>query len=252
MEIKDGFFLVPRHRVGPKRAPMVFLTQFLARKGSCPMARDHLFGELAAFRCDVAAVRRYYEACVEPTPSTPYFDNGANYVGWAVTSRDGTVHDGIKQIPVDPAKRKPGELPGRMAVKPTPLCDGPVRQLMDNLALLGLRTCRARFMALPDQDFTMTWHADAKTESWRLHIPVITNPGAFFEWKFGNQVIRRHLPADGRAWFVRVDPQHRAVNQQRGAGTRVHLLMSLIENPAPRRFGPDFVAIPAPSVAGTP
>lgn len=207
------------------------------------MAREFLFGDLAGFACDVAALRRYYEAAIAPTPSQPYFDNGAQYVGWAMTSRDGTVFDGVQQISLDPSKRPADALPARAAVKPTALCQGAVREVMDQIAALGLKPFRARIMALKDQDFQMTWHVDAKQESWRLHVPIVTNPGCFFDWRIGGKVVRRHLPADGRAFLVRVDQQHRAVNELVGGGTRVHLLMSLLETPGPHRLGSEAVRL---------
>ncbi len=208
------------------------------------MAREFLCGDLVNFRCDVAALRRYYLDAVAPTPSQPYYDNGAEYVGWAITSRDGTVTDGVQQIALDPKVRPSNALPARAAVRPTPLCQGAVKGVLDSLALLGLKPFRVRMMALQDRDFHMAWHVDSKQESWRLHVPITTNPGCFFDWKVGGQVIRRHLPADGRAWLVRVDQQHRAVNELVGGGTRVHLLMGLLDTPGPQRLGTEAVRLP--------
>lgn len=204
------------------------------------MARDYLCGEMEGFRCDVNALRAHYESEIRPQPSQPYFDNGANYVGWAITSRDGTTHDGIQHI-----KRSGSNVASaRTAVQPTELCTGPMKDVMDRLTQTGLEPFRARVMALDDHDFNMTFHRDAERETWRLHVPIITNPGAFFEWQIDGKVVREHLPADGRAWFVRVDQIHRAVNEGKGHGERVHLLMSLVHNPAPRRFGPQTRPMP--------
>jgi hypothetical protein len=119
-----------------------------------------------------------------------------------------------------------------------------MKDVMDQLNATGLEPFRARVMTLDDQGFDMTFHRDANKESWRLHVPIITNPGSFFEWQIDGQVVRAHLPADGRAWFVRVDQIHRAVNEGAGHGERVHLLMSLRHVPAPRRFGPERMVVP--------
>jgi hypothetical protein len=204
------------------------------------MARDYLCGEMAGFRCDIAALRTYYEQEIRPTPSQPYFDNGANYVGWAITSRDGSTHDGIQHI-----KRSTSNVnTARSMVQPTALCRGPMKDVMDQLVATRLEPFRARVMSLADHDFSMTFHKDAERETWRLHVPIITNPAAFFEWQIDGTVVREHLPADGRAFFVRVDQTHRAVNEGTGHGERVHLLMSLVQTPAPRRFGPDSRLLP--------
>jgi len=205
------------------------------------MARNYLFGEVADFRCDIGAIRDFYESEIRSQPSKPYFDNGANYVGWAITSRDGTIHDAIQHIPLNIVATKPM---ATIAVQPTPLCKGPVKEALDRLSEMGLKPFRVRVMALDDHGFEMKFHCDAKREGWRLHIPIATNPSAFFEWKIDEKIIRRHLPADGRAWFVRVDKMHRAVNEGSGTGTRAHLLMSLQGTPAPSRFGADSEMLP--------
>jgi hypothetical protein len=203
------------------------------------MARDYLYGEVANFRCDIHALREFYEKEIRRQPSKPYFDNGANYVGWAITSRDGSIHDGIQHIPVSSG----GPL-AETAVQPTPLCKGPVEEALARLYAAGLRPFRVRVMALANHGFDMKFHCDAKREGWRVHVPIVTNPGAFFEWRIGEETVRRHFPADGRAWFVRVDKMHRAVNEGEGTGIRAHLLMSLRGVPAPSRFGADSELLP--------
>ena len=50
-------------------------------------SRDILYGRLTGFQIDVARLRNHYESVVAAQPATPYKDNEANYVGWAVTSR---------------------------------------------------------------------------------------------------------------------------------------------------------------------
>jgi hypothetical protein len=208
------------------------------------MARDLLYGEVADFRCDIAALRNYYGSEVRRHPSQPYFDNGANYVGWAITSRDGSIHDAIQHIPRKARGPGTGRQTSLRATLPTKLYKGPMQEVMDLLNASGLEPFRARVMALDEQGFEMNFHRDADKESWRLHVPIITNPGAFFEWQIDGKVMRAHLPADGRAWFVRVDQIHRAVNEGAGHGERVHLLMSLRQVPAPRRFGPERRLLP--------
>lgn len=79
-----------------------------------------------------------------------------------------------------------------------------------------------RVMKLVNEGAVMGWHTDSDKETWRLHIPIITNPSAFFEWKLVEGRIESvHLPADGPAWLVRVDVTHRAVNRSRDTFKRV-------------------------------
>lgn len=208
------------------------------------MARDFLYGEVAGFRCDIGSLRDFYRSEIRSEPSQPYFDNGVSYVGWAITSRDGSIHDAIQHIPRKNSGAGTGRASSLGATLPTKLYRGPMKDVMDQLNATGLEPFRARVMTLDDQGFDMTFHRDANKESWRLHVPIITNPGSFFEWQIDGQVVRAHLPADGRAWFVRVDQIHRAVNEGAGHGERVHLLMSLRHVPAPRRFGPERMVVP--------
>ncbi len=208
------------------------------------MAKDYLFGEVKNFRCDPAALRDFYEQRISPQPSQPYLDNGASYAGWAITSRDGSLHDGVQQISLKGTGPNAGAASARTAVRPTALCDGPVARVLLQLHAMGLRPFRVRVMALQDSGFEMEFHRDASKESWRLHVPIVTNEGAFFEWRVGETLVRKHLPADGRAWFVRVDRLHRAVNELPGKGTRVHLLMSLLDTPAPHRLGEEAMLLP--------
>lgn len=187
-------------------------------------SRDILYGRLADFRIDLARLRAHYEEVVSGEPATQYKDNEANYVGWAVTSRDGSLSDGVKRI--DP---KSGGVRGR---KMTEICSGALQEAMRQLESCGVTPYRARIMKLVNDGAVMGWHTDSNNESWRLHIPIITNPAAFFEWTLADgRVESVHLPADGSAWLVRVDVTHRAVNRSTAPSERVHLLMGLNELP---------------------
>jgi len=81
-------------------------------------------------------------------------------------------------------------------------------------------------MQLEAEGDEMPFHVDAAKETWRLHIPIVTNSDSLFEWQREDGTIESvHLPADGSAWLVRVDVNHRAVNRGKGNSSRVHLLM---------------------------
>ncbi|MGJ7541261.1 aspartyl/asparaginyl beta-hydroxylase domain-containing protein [Variovorax sp. LT1R16] len=188
-------------------------------------SRDVMFARLNSFKTDPEALRAHFLDHVQKMPSTPFRDNRVDYVGWAVTSRDGTLNDGIRRIATNG--------PNVRGVNPTDACSGSLAQVMDTLATTGLKPYRARIMQLESEGAEMPLHTDAKKETWRLHIPIITNPHCFFEWQRADGTIESvHLPADGSAWLVRVDVDHRAVNRSNEPSHRVHLLMGLGVSPA--------------------
>jgi hypothetical protein len=188
------------------------------------MFHELLYGRVANFRVEPTQLLRYYDEVVALAPSTRYFDNEAAYDGWSITSRDGSTADGVKRI--DP-KPKPG-VSNRRGTVPTSLCQGYMLEVLARIATAGLSAYRVRVMRLASEGFSMKTHRDSDVESWRLHIPIITNPDSFFEWTPDGAPPRRvHLPADGSAWLARVDVPHRAVNLSESSTVRVHLLTSL-------------------------
>jgi hypothetical protein len=199
--------------------------------------RDILYGRLGDFTVDIDRLRRFYHDTIEPAESTLYHDNGVSYDGWAITSRDGTVSDGVRRI-----DRSKG---GPKGLLPTPLCQGVMNELLNDLSELNLEFYRVRIMRLVSSDYLMKFHSDADVEKWRIHIPIETNPRCFFEWRLPNGHIQKtHLPADGSAWLVRVDPEHRASNEGPADSQRIHVVMSLTKRPVaeaieePFRFDP--------------
>ena len=67
---------------------------------------------------------------------------------------------------------------------------------------------------------TLSWHRDPEP---RLHIPLITNPGAIM-------VVdkeARHMPADGSVWITDNTKYHNAFNG--GEEDRVHLVATVLE-----------------------
>jgi len=181
------------------------------------MARNYLFGEVANFRCNIGAIRDFYESEIRSQPSKPYFDNGANYVGWAITSRDGTIHDAIQHIPLDIVATKPM---ATIAVQPTPLCKGPIKEVLDGLSEIGLKPFRVRVMALDDHGFEMKFHATPSAKGGVFIFRSSLTPALSLNGKSMKRSSVVTFLADGRAWFVRVDKMHRAVNEGSGAGTR--------------------------------
>lgn len=189
-------------------------------------SQDVLFARLKNFDVDAEALRSHFLEHIQNMPSTPYRDNRVDYVGWAVTSRDGTLDDGVRRL----APSAGGS--GARGVKSTRACSGYLERTMDALSRSGLKPYRARIMQLESEGAEMPLHTDANKETWRLHIPIITNVNCFFEWQRADGSIESvHLPADGSAWLVRVDVNHRAVNRSNEPSHRVHLLTGLGVNP---------------------
>jgi hypothetical protein len=204
------------------------------REDTMKRSKDVMFARLADFKVDPEKLQAHFLDHVKQQPAVPYRDNRVDYIGWAVTSRDGTLADGIRRIaPTQAAAPSRG-------VTPTEVCTGYLAEVMESLHHRGIEHFRARIMQLESEGEEMPLHTDALRETWRLHIPIITNPNCFFEWQRADGSIESvHLPADGSAWLVRVDLSHRAVNRSNEPSNRVHLLMGLSP-------GPDFSMLAEP------
>jgi len=179
---------------------------------------DYMFARLKDFSVDVDRIRKHFFEEVTKVDPILYKDNNVKYYGWAVLSRDGSLDDGVKRIS---AKVK-----SIRGVTPTRICSGYLGEVMERLQREEVAPYRARLMQLEAEGDEMPFHVDANKETWRLHIPITTNPDSLFEWQRDDGTIESvHLPADGSAWLVRVDVNHRAVNRSKGIASRVHLLM---------------------------
>lgn len=201
------------------------------------MPNHLLCGRVAGLAVDLAALSAYYREVVESAPATQYHDNDAAYEGWSLTSRDGTISDGVQRIDRQAVKQARDKRKGTL---PTSLFRGYVVAVIDQLVALGLKPHRIRVMRLAREGFEMKWHRDADVESWRLHVPIVTNECSFFEWKLHDGSERQVHLAAGAGWLVRVDELHRAVNLNPAGGFRVHLLMSLSGIPPLGVFAPPF------------
>lgn len=197
-------------------------------------AAEVLYARLANFQVDVARLREHFEVAERAVEPIPYRDNRVDYLGWAVTSRDGSVDDGVRRISNgNGAGKVTGDKGNQRGVMRSQICSGYLAEVMDDLEGLPIAPYRARFMQLKSEGEEMPFHVDAKEEAWRLHIPLVTNPDALFQWCLPDGRIESvHLPADGSAWLVRVDVMHRAINPTGGVQARVHLLMGLGKAPS--------------------
>lgn len=84
---------------------------------------------------------------------------------------------------------------------------------------------RVRFAVLMPGFRTAT-HIDSDTDyTIRIHIPIVTNPGAVFGIIKNNVTKELHLPADGSCWFVNAGFSHYVYNG--GTTPRVHLILAV-------------------------
>lgn len=198
-----------------------------------------IFARLKDFRVDPERLRDHFVRHVSTRPPTPYRDHWVDYVGWAVTSRDGSLDDGVRHI----AAREAVAIAARGA-RPTEICAGYLAEVMHRLLALGIAPFRARLMLLESEGAQMPFHRDATRQAWRLHIPVFTNPDCRFEWRREDgSTACVHLAADGSAWLVRVDVAHRALNRSLRPSSRVHLLMGLRAPPKARLLAPPWLPL---------
>jgi len=67
---------------------------------------------------------------------------------------------------------------------------------------------------------TLSWHRDPEP---RLHIPIITNPGAIMVV----DSVAKHMPADGSVWITNNKKYHNAFNG--GEENRIHLVACVLD-----------------------
>lgn len=104
-------------------------------------------------------------------------------------------------------------------VFPTEINSDEIQSTIMRLEELGLNPRRARIIKL-SANSDCRWHQDGHESIYqvRLHIPLITNAGCFFETQDGTF----HMPADGSAYLVHINKPHRVIN--RGNADRYHFV----------------------------
>lgn len=179
---------------------------------------------------DIMRLRGHLLNHVFPIPSV---QQHPSFYGWSVYSRDGSVSDGwtsasasinqemsLREMRAALERSKAGTI--ESAKCPTEICHGYLLELMQFFEANELSPRRARIICLP-KGGTSIWHRDGPDNLYavRLHVPIITNSECFFE----TESERAHLPADGGAYFIKVNRIHRVVNG--GASDRFHLVMEV-------------------------
>ncbi len=105
---------------------------------------------------------------------------------------------------------------------PTELSCEPVLELIRKLEGLGFYPRKARILKLT-AGAESVWHTDGSKKYYqvRLHVPLITNSGCLFETDHG----KIHMPADGSAYLVKINQNHRVINH--GPKDRFHIVMNV-------------------------
>ena len=91
------------------------------------------------------------------------------------------------------------------------------KEVFDTLSL-KYKLGRVRIL-LKEPRTTLSWHRDPEP---RLHIPIITNPGAIMVV----DNVAKHLPADGSVWITNNTKYHNAFNG--GEENRIHLVACVL------------------------
>lgn len=180
---------------------------------------------------DVERLQSYLKDVVlnkEITRQSPAFG------GWSVLSATGSYKDGWQQghllLKPDTAEEKKQQIKKSIPQKfytftnKTEICIGYMDEIIEVIKSKGLRPARARIICL-SAGMACSWHRDAPDDVYavRLHIPIITNRGCFFE----TADEREHMPADGSGYIIAVNREHRVINK--GDTDRVHLVMDIYD-----------------------
>jgi hypothetical protein len=105
-----------------------------------------------------------------------------------------------------------------------PLFKGTYLETVYNTLAKDYKLGRARFMRMDKDNRALTYHYD---EGIRLHIPVITNPHAWFV--LDNQKLYS-MDDPGRLYILDANKYHSALNLSRENLPRVHIVISAISH----------------------
>jgi hypothetical protein len=161
--------------------------------------------------------------------------------GWSVLSGNGDFKDGWQQghllykegTSEDERKAVLGQISKKFSeyTLKTEICTGYLASVIEKVRSFQLAPSRARIICLTAGQ-SSSWHRDEASNVYavRLHIPIETNEFCFFETRDE----REHIPADGSAYFVSVNREHRVVN--RGQTDRFHLVMDVRDTVGVSKF----------------
>ncbi len=157
----------------------------------------------------------------------------AAFGGWSVLSSNSSYKDGWHSGHLGLQKEQSKEeilssiksAGGKRSTEycyPTEICHGYLEEVINRIKEMGFEPRRARIIKLA-AGLSSVWHRDAPDNipCVRLHVPIFTNPGCFFEIENGKD----HMTADGSSFLVRVNRMHRVYNE--GTEDRFHLIMDV-------------------------
>lgn len=179
---------------------------------------------------DIRKLQEHLKEVVIPKEITR---QSRSFGGWSVLSSNGDYKDGwwmgyilYKNEASEEEKAKiRSEIGSKKSVDfvvETEICSGYMKEVIDTVRSHNLSPSRARIICLTAES-SSSWHTDSPAHLYavRLHVPIITNEGCFFETRDE----REHLAADGSAYFLYVNKEHRVVNH--GTEDRYHLVMDI-------------------------
>ncbi len=155
--------------------------------------------------------------------------------GWALQSTNGSYLDGwdLNFCPLNgPENKNPEWVPKteeekyfkpiQSFIQPTEIYSKPLGELMIKLEEMKLNPRKARIINLA-KNSEGQWHQDGSSKFYqvRLHIPLQTNEGCFFEYESE----RAHMALDGAFYFVHINRLHRVVNH--GNQDRYHFVCNV-------------------------
>lgn len=190
-----------------------------------------MIAETWDFKFDILKLQKHLQETVFCLPITAQSEA---FGGWSVLSSKGDYRDGWQKghFLYNPniGEEKKSEIQ-KTLTKPfseytteTEICTGYLKEVIDFIRSKDLKPARARISRLAS-GHSSSWHIDSQDHTYfvRLHIPIFTNEKCFFQTRDESQ----HLPADGSAYFLYVNREHRVVND--GDTDRYHLIMDVVD-----------------------
>lgn len=144
------------------------------------------------------------------------------YGGWSITSRDGTWQDGWRKL------NESVSIPSEYS-KPTELCMGYIKDIVDDIIAKGLSPTKIRINNLPPGGKS-TIHRDYPAGDFRarLHIPILTNPQcSCILYNNSIKEMTRTYMESGNVYMFWANLKHQVVNQS--DENRYHIVMDVVD-----------------------
>lgn len=143
--------------------------------------------------------------------------------GWSITSQTGSWQDGWR-------KENEAVLDPITYSKPTELCIGYMKEVLDDIKSKGLQPTKVRINNLPPYSKS-TVHRDYPANNFRarLHIPLLTNEQCCHIIYNNNDVeqTRIHMAANGSVYMFWANLKHQYINKSNE--NRYHVVMDVID-----------------------